>query len=109
MATTKKATTKKVVAKKTSAKKATTKKVVAKGPSGPQVGDEAEGSVHAADVAPAVLAGKFGTGRDRDDALRQAGHDPATVQKETAKLRAAAKPEPTRLPIPGSRRGSSWT
>lgn len=123
------ATAKKTTATKTTARKAaTTRKTAAKkstavsrGPSGAQVGDPAEGTInpaHGMQVAPGAsvedlaklsVAGKLGTGRDRDDALRQAGADPAEVQKAAAKVRAEAKPERTRLPIPNNRRGSSWT
>jgi hypothetical protein len=38
-------------------------------------------------VAQEVLAGKHGTGRERDISLRTAGHDPLAVQREVAKLR----------------------
>ena len=60
-------------------------------------------------VASHAMKGKLGTGRERDDALRQAGHDPSAVQKEIARQQAAAKPEKSTLPIPNNRRGSSWT
>lgn len=104
---------KKAAAKKAATKKPAVNKKTSKGPSGAQAGAPAEGTIvplkTTEEVAEEVHAGKFGTGRDRDDALRQAGHDPEVVQKEAAKLRAAAKPEPTRLPIPNNRRGSSWT
>jgi hypothetical protein len=124
------ATAKKTAVKTTAAKKTTTKKAVTKstgpadrrarrtvthtvGPSGPQVGEPAEGMLVSTpaemEVAAEVVAGKWGSGRERDDALRQAGHRPAAVQMESAKLRAAAKPERERLPIPNSRKGSSWT
>lgn len=66
----KKATTKKTAAKKKVAAKKT-------------VVDSAIES-----VATEVLNGKWGTGRERDDALRKAGHDPAKVQKEAARQRA---------------------
>lgn len=124
----KKATTTKAAAKKTAAKKpATTRKTAAKkttttsrrGPSGPQVGEPAEGTInpaHGMQVAPGAsvedlaklsVAGKLGTGRDRDDALRQAGADPAAVQKAAAKVRSDAKPARTSLPIPNNRKGST--
>lgn len=111
------AATKKTAATKTAAKKSATK--TTKGPSGGQVGDPAEGTIGPSEdlptlkaieeVAQEVHAGKWNSGRERDDALRQAGHDPEAVQKEAAKVRAALKPEKARLPIPNSRRGSSWT
>ena len=105
MATAKKTTAKKTTAKRTTAKKAPTKSsAVKKGPSGRRVGQPAEGTIET--VAADVFAGKWGTGRDRDDALRQAGHDPIAVNKEAVKLRAAAKPIPERLPIPNNRKGS---
>jgi hypothetical protein len=61
------------------------------------------------EVAAHAMKGKMGTGRDRDDALRQAGHDPAEVTKLMAKLTKESKPEATKLRIPNNRRGSSWT
>jgi hypothetical protein len=69
-------------AKKTVAKKAVTKKTTAK-PTGSQTGDPAEGLV--ANAAGEVIKGKMGTGRERDIALRAAGHDPVAVQKEVAR------------------------
>jgi len=60
-------------------------------------------------VAVHALKGKMGSGRDRDDALRQAGHDPAEVTSLMNKMSKAAKPEAKKLPIPNNRRGSSWT
>lgn len=131
MATTKITTTKKTVAKKTTAaKKTVTKKTIAKKPSvvGRSTGEkrgtvtrytgqsrqvaervtEAEG-LSLEKAATHAMQGRFGTGRDRDDALRQAGHSPAAVQREIAKQTAAAKPGVNKLPIPNNRRGSSWT
>jgi hypothetical protein len=61
------------------------------------------------EVAAHAIKGKMGTGRDRDDALRQAGHDPAEVTKLMAKLSKESQPEASSLPIPNNRRGSSWT
>lgn len=61
------------------------------------------------EVAAHALKGKMGTGRDRDDALRQAGHDPAEVTKMMNKLTKDAQPPKQTLPIPNNRRGSSWT
>jgi len=61
------------------------------------------------EVAVHAMKGKMGTGRDRDDALRQAGHDPAEVTKLMAKLTKEKQPEASTLPIPNNRRGSSWT
>ena len=72
------ATTKKSAAKKAPAKKAAAKKVEA----------EVTQTVKSIeDVAAESLQGKWGTGRDRDTALRAAGHDPALVSKEAAKQR----------------------
>ena len=121
------ATAKKTTATKTTAKKAATPRktaakkstAVSRGPSGAQVGEPAEGTInpaHGMQVAPGAsvedlaklsVAGKLGTGRDRDDALRQAGADPAAVQTEAAKQRAAAKPARTSLPIPNNRKPSA--
>jgi len=61
------------------------------------------------EVAAHAMTGKMGTGRDRDDALRQAGHDPAEVTKLMAKLSKESQSEAKTLPIPNNRRGSSWT
>jgi hypothetical protein len=78
MATAKKST----AAVKSAAKKATTTvKSAAK---------KAETAVKAdvpdvSGVAQEVIAGKWNSGRERDDALRAAGHDPALVQQEVAK------------------------
>lgn len=73
------ATTKKSAAKKAPAKKAAAKKVEA---------EEVPTLKSIEDVAAESLQGKWGTGRDRDTALRAAGHDPALVSKEAAKQRA---------------------
>jgi len=61
------------------------------------------------EVAVHALTGRMGTGRERDNALRQAGHDPVKVTKLMAKLNKEAQSEVKRLPVPNNRRGSSWT
>lgn len=71
-------TEKKTVAKKTVAKKTTTAK---KAPV--SVEDKALD-----DIARETLTNKWGTGRDRDTALRDAGHDPTAVQAARARLQA---------------------
>lgn len=38
-------------------------------------------------VAEEVLAGRWGNGRDRDERLKRAGHDPDAVRKEAYKIR----------------------
>ena len=84
-----------MVAKKAAAKRTTAKKTVAKTARPAKTGDPAEGLVSPLeDVGRDVLAGKYGTGRERDIALRAAGHDPAKVQKETARLAAQPKDPP---------------
>lgn len=119
----KKSTPKKTVAKKAIAKKATAKKasVVSRStgekrssvsrytPQTTQVIERVNSAkgMSVEDVAAHVIKGKMGTGRDRDDALHQAGHDPIVVQKEVAKQLNAAKPTPQSLPR--TKRGSSWT
>lgn len=97
----KKTATKKVATKKTAAKKTAAKKTVAK------VKSTSESTLKSMeDVASEVLKGKWGSGRDRDDALRQAGYDPAVVSQEANRQRVANRPEPER--IARSRRGASW-
>lgn len=85
---------KKAAAKKTAVKKSTAKPVVTR-----TVGVKPVKAVTSTpdksveEVAAEVLKGKWNSGRERDDALRRAGFDPAAVQKEAARQRA---------------RGSSW-
>jgi hypothetical protein len=38
-------------------------------------------------VAEEVLAGRWGNGRDRDERLKRAGHDPDAVRKEAYRIR----------------------
>jgi CW_7 repeat len=38
-------------------------------------------------VAEEVLAGRWGNGRDRDERLKKAGHDPDAVRKEAYRIR----------------------
>jgi len=81
-----------MVAKKAAAKKAAPK---AKTHQAAETGAPAEGLVAPLeDVAKEVLAGKHGTGRERDISLRAAGHDPIAVQKETARVAAQLKGPP---------------
>jgi len=61
------------------------------------------------EVAAHALTGRMATGRERDNALRQAGHDPVKVSKLMAKLSKEAQQEAKKLPIPNNRLGSSWT
>ena len=75
-------------AKKTGAKKTVAKKTTST-PTGNQTGEPAEGLVQ--NAAGEVIKGKYGTGRERDIALRAAGFDPAAVQKEAARLAAQPK------------------
>ena len=98
---TKKASTSKAAAPsktaaKTAAKKATrTAKAAVKkaaAPTGPSTmgptGQPAEGLVKPLeDVAAEVLKGKWGTGRDRDNALQAAGYNRDAVAKEVARQR----------------------
>lgn len=44
-----------------------------------------ESGLSVEDVTKQALAGKWNTGRERDDRLRAAGYDPAEVQREMAK------------------------
>ena len=82
-----------MVAKKAAAKKAVAK--TSRTHQAAKTGDPAEGLVAPLeDIANEVLAGKHGTGRERDIALRAAGHDPAKVQKEAARLAAQPKDPP---------------
>jgi hypothetical protein len=39
-------------------------------------------------VAEEVLAGRWGNGRDRDERLKRAGHDPDAVRKEVYRVRS---------------------
>lgn len=79
----KKAAASKAAVSKAAAKTAA-KKVAKKTASGAKVTES-----DLTQIATEVLAGKHGTGRERDIALRAAGHDPVAVQRETAKLRGA--------------------
>ncbi len=96
---------KKAAAKKTVANKTTAKKVVpetvpaqtiptsapnpvyaAADPSGAQPED----SKSATSVAKEILSGgnRWNTGRERDEMLKSAGHDPEAVRKEVSRLRS---------------------
>lgn len=97
---TKKAPAKKTAAKKAPArKKAAAKKVAAKdipvvrrapatkAPQDPTPAPVLEGQTPLDAVAQEVIEGKWNTGRDRDDALRLAGHNPQDVMRQVIKIK----------------------
>ena len=82
----KKATAKKTAAKKTAAKKAAvTKPSVEKAEGATAKPTKAESAVTT--LAQECLNGTWGTGRDRDELLKKAGHHPEAVRKEVYRLR----------------------
>lgn len=102
------ATAKKTTAKKTTAKKSAAKKAPARSSRAvEEMRMKDAAPIDVGTVAQEVFDGKHGTGRERDDKLRQMGHDANVVMREVTKLRAAAKPEVARLPIPNNRKPST--
>lgn len=96
-----------IVGRSTGEKRGTVARYTTQGRQTVQRVNDAQG-LSLEEVATLAASGKMGSGRDRDDALRQAGHDPAEVSKEMAKQAKADRAEPSKLPIPKNRRGSSW-
>lgn len=98
---TKKSTAKKSTAKKSKAKKVAVPEapvttvptaspdpvVAAADPSGAQPED----SKSPTSIAKEIVGGsqRWNSGRDRDELLKRAGHDPEAVRKEVSRLRAA--------------------
>lgn len=82
-------TTKKTATKKTATKKAPAKKVAAKKTVAKKSVTKEDSALKK--VAQETLDGKWGSGRERDFSLREAGFDPVEVQNVRARLRAASR------------------
>lgn len=85
----KKVAAKKVVTKKAVAKKAVAKKTVAKkeSPTKPTANISVKEATRIAEEILSAENTRWNTGRDRDELLKAAGHDPEEVRKEVTRIR----------------------